>query len=611
VRDAELLDASPMTRVRRPHVEDDSATVGLDRDELGRLLSAAEADGPRSTALISLLVYNGLRISEALSRDVEHFTYQTGHRVLRLTRKGGKRYTEALAPVTVHALETYLGERSAGPLLLGRDGTGHLTRSAAWRLIRRLARSAGIPAADQLSPHSLRHSFATGLLGAGVPLQDVQDAMGHADPRTTRAYDRSRHRLDNHATYAMAAWLRRTTAEGAGWTTAVKTLAFLSKLQDPKSACLGRAGTTLVTVTSNEEIPECLWCHRQFKPPGRRGPVPTYCSAAHRQRAYEARRSAASARWATSMMAAMPPGLDATLKTLAAQAVPAGFDAKIAALAAQAMPPGLDATLKTLAAQAVPAGFDPKIAALAAQAMPPGLDATLKTLAAMIAPPAGIAEAMSQLASQWRLSDPPNWPEGAAWDDMCNLIADTGWSLIHVPRPQVITALLHAAPADRDDVLLSHAAEVVVDCRSALGTIDAAGASHLVDALGQALDAFEAGLVIPAQTTVASVLADVINRVLGLSFTAAVRELNEDPGEMPMAYVRFWLIASTIPRALTQFHCQEGDDVPERFNRHAVAHTVDPRQYTKFNALIGLMLATGLVCEIAEDAKAELPLSAR
>jgi integrase len=42
-----------------------------------------------------------------------------------------------------------------------------------------------------------------------VPLQDVQDAMGHADPRTTRAYDRSRHRLDNHATYAMASWLRR------------------------------------------------------------------------------------------------------------------------------------------------------------------------------------------------------------------------------------------------------------------------------------------------------------------------------------------------------------------------------------------------------------------
>jgi integrase len=120
-----------------------------------------------------LLVYNGLRISEAPSRDVEHFTYQTGHRVLRLTRKGGKRSTEALAPVTVHALELYLAERTSGPIFLGRDGKARLSRSGAWRLIRRLARGAGIPAADQLSPHSLRHSFATGLLGAGVPLQDV------------------------------------------------------------------------------------------------------------------------------------------------------------------------------------------------------------------------------------------------------------------------------------------------------------------------------------------------------------------------------------------------------------------------------------------------------
>jgi integrase len=49
------------------------------------------------------------------------------------------------------------------------------------------------------------------LLGAGVPLQDVQDAMGHADPRTTRAYDRSRHNLDRHPTYAMAAQLRRSS----------------------------------------------------------------------------------------------------------------------------------------------------------------------------------------------------------------------------------------------------------------------------------------------------------------------------------------------------------------------------------------------------------------
>ena len=89
--------------------------------------------------------------------------------------------------------------------------TIRLAYTTSYALIRRLARRAGIPAADRLSPHNLRHSKATELLGNGVPLQDVQDAMGHADPRTTRRYDRSRHNLDRHPTYQMATQLHRTS----------------------------------------------------------------------------------------------------------------------------------------------------------------------------------------------------------------------------------------------------------------------------------------------------------------------------------------------------------------------------------------------------------------
>lgn len=210
IRDAQLLEHSPVANVRRPKVSDDSSTVGLTADELDRLLTAAEADGPRSTALISLLVYNGLRISEALGCDIEQFTHQRGHRVLRIVRKGGKASTEPLAPIALHALEEYVGERDSGAIFLNADGDARLSYSTSYALIRRLARRAAIAGADKISPHSLRHSFATELLGAGVPLQDVQDAMGHADPRTTRAYDRSRHNLDRHPTYTMAAQLHRS-----------------------------------------------------------------------------------------------------------------------------------------------------------------------------------------------------------------------------------------------------------------------------------------------------------------------------------------------------------------------------------------------------------------
>lgn len=215
VRDVEVLDVSPVARVRRPKVSEDSPTVGLSQEELDRLLDTAEADGARSGALVTLLMSNGLRIDEALAADVEHFTYQEGHRVLRVVRKGAKAATVPLPPLTVRMLETYLGNRSAGPMFLA-DNTHRFSYSTAYALIRRLARRAGMPAASRITPHSLRHSFATRLLATGVPLQDVQDAMGHADPRTTRRYDRSRHDLDRHPAYAMAALLRRSPSSGEG-----------------------------------------------------------------------------------------------------------------------------------------------------------------------------------------------------------------------------------------------------------------------------------------------------------------------------------------------------------------------------------------------------------
>jgi site-specific recombinase XerD len=79
-----------------------------------------------------------------------------------------------------------------------------MDRHAAAKVIGRLGRAAGI---QHVAPHRLRHGFVTLALDAGVALRDVQDAAGHADSRTTRRYDRSRHALDRAATYAVAAYL--------------------------------------------------------------------------------------------------------------------------------------------------------------------------------------------------------------------------------------------------------------------------------------------------------------------------------------------------------------------------------------------------------------------
>ena len=72
-------------------------------------------------------------------------------------------------------------------------------------IVRRLAKRAGID--KRISPHSLRHSFITAALDAGVPLRDVQEAASHSDPRTTMRYDRGRGSLDRHATYIVSTFV--------------------------------------------------------------------------------------------------------------------------------------------------------------------------------------------------------------------------------------------------------------------------------------------------------------------------------------------------------------------------------------------------------------------
>jgi len=194
---------NPVANVKRPKVGTDTVSTGLDKDELTALVQAAEADSPRSHALVLLLGLNGLRISEILGADVQHLITERGHRVLYVTRKGGKRATVPLAPRTAEALDAYIEGRWAGPLFITATGK-RWQRSEAWRTLRRLARDAVPAKADSIHPHDLRHAFVTLSLDAGASLRDVQDAAGHADPRTTRRYDRSRHNLDRHPTYALA-----------------------------------------------------------------------------------------------------------------------------------------------------------------------------------------------------------------------------------------------------------------------------------------------------------------------------------------------------------------------------------------------------------------------
>ncbi|GIE98799.1 tyrosine-type recombinase/integrase [Paractinoplanes rishiriensis] len=201
------VDLNPVGGADRPYVSrDHSVTVGLTPEEVDALLVAADAAGPRNRAVITLLADLGLRVGEVVGLDLADVGWERGHRTVRFVGKGGRPRRRVLTAGAGAALDDYLASRGPddGPLFVTASG-GRIDRHAVFRLVRRLAKEAGIPAAERLSPHSLRHAFATTARAEGVPLEDVQDAMGHADPRTTRRYDRDRHNLDRDPAYTIAA----------------------------------------------------------------------------------------------------------------------------------------------------------------------------------------------------------------------------------------------------------------------------------------------------------------------------------------------------------------------------------------------------------------------
>jgi site-specific recombinase XerD len=98
-----LLARDPAANVRRPKVDAESRTLGVDRNELGALLVQAGLGLPHDHVFISLLAMNGLRISEALGADIDDLDVDRGHRTLRVVRKGGKQTTIPLAPRAARA----------------------------------------------------------------------------------------------------------------------------------------------------------------------------------------------------------------------------------------------------------------------------------------------------------------------------------------------------------------------------------------------------------------------------------------------------------------------------------------------------------------------------
>nr|WP_201470180.1 site-specific tyrosine recombinase XerD [Microbacterium hydrocarbonoxydans] len=163
-------------------------------DQVEQLLDAPPSDDPigiRDRALLELLYATGARVSEAVGLDVDDLAHGD---VLRLRGKGSKERIVPLGSFARTALDAYLTRvrpqlaakgRASARVFLGARGAP-LSRQSAWLVIRAAAERAQITA--EVSPHTLRHSFATHLLQGGADVRVVQEMLGHASVATTQIY---------------------------------------------------------------------------------------------------------------------------------------------------------------------------------------------------------------------------------------------------------------------------------------------------------------------------------------------------------------------------------------------------------------------------------------
>jgi integrase/recombinase XerD len=187
------IEHDPTAELRGPRKSQRLPRV-LSREEVARLLREPQGTEPlalRDRALLEVMYACGLRVSEAIGLDLGDVDLEEG--MLRARGKGSKERLVPIGRQAIGALQAYcirgrpalVGARVDSRLFVNRRGSG-LTRQGLYKIVQGHARRAGME--ERMSPHTLRHSFATHLLAGGCDLRSLQEMLGHADLATTQVY---------------------------------------------------------------------------------------------------------------------------------------------------------------------------------------------------------------------------------------------------------------------------------------------------------------------------------------------------------------------------------------------------------------------------------------
>lgn len=195
------VDVDPTAELQSPRLEKKLPRI-LSAHEVGLLLeqpNELQVTGMRDKAMLEVIYASGVRVSELTSLDLGDINLEAGF--LRCSGKGTKERLVPLGSQAVREVKNYLNgsrpklvrQSSETSLFVNQHGK-RLTRQGFWKILKKYARQAGIK--KEITPHTLRHSFATHLLENGADLRSVQEMLGHADISTTQIYTQiSKHQL--------------------------------------------------------------------------------------------------------------------------------------------------------------------------------------------------------------------------------------------------------------------------------------------------------------------------------------------------------------------------------------------------------------------------------
>jgi integrase/recombinase XerC len=183
----QIISFNPAKNVATPKAQKPLPTT-LTVDEAFRLMeSPAEKKQLRDRAILELLYSSGLRVSELVGLDENQLDQELG--IVKVMGKGRKERIVPVGKKAMEALKAYLKDRghveAAAPIFVNARG-GRLTSRSVGRLVKKYTRRSGV--FRKISPHSLRHTFATHLLDAGADIREIQEMLGHASLSTTQRY---------------------------------------------------------------------------------------------------------------------------------------------------------------------------------------------------------------------------------------------------------------------------------------------------------------------------------------------------------------------------------------------------------------------------------------